>query len=350
MNLKQCFLTANSCYKKGTKMQDLQPTGIVVHSTGANNPYLKRYVQPLTTDANYQEVLEDLGTNSYGNHWNQSGTNTCVHAFIGKTATEKIATYQTLPFTYCCWGCGSGQKGSYNNNPQARIQFEICEDGLTDETYFTAVFQEAAEFCAYLCKQYNLTVNEICSHAEAYKAGYGTNHEDVDRWLKNFDKTMDDFRSAVKELLEEKEATPVSQYKPGIYQVIVNSLNRRIGPGAGYDIAGTALGKGDRLNVTKIENNAWGYAENLKAWVNVSDVYCKYLGVTVVEEPKKEPTVGDLVKVDGNLYSNKNGGKATKVNQNLYITKIYASGSYPYALSKTKGGTTYGYGNKEVLQ
>ena len=104
MNLKQCLLTANSCYKKGTKMKNLQPTGIVVHSTGANNPYLKRYVQPLKTDANYKELMKDLGLNSYGNHWNEPGRNACVHAFIGKTANKEIATYQTLPFTYCCWG------------------------------------------------------------------------------------------------------------------------------------------------------------------------------------------------------------------------------------------------------
>ena len=43
MELKKCILTKNNCYKKGQK---INPKGIVVHSTGANNPNLKRYVQP----------------------------------------------------------------------------------------------------------------------------------------------------------------------------------------------------------------------------------------------------------------------------------------------------------------
>ena len=43
MELRKCILTKNDCYKKGTK---ITPKGIVVHSTGANNPTLRRYVQP----------------------------------------------------------------------------------------------------------------------------------------------------------------------------------------------------------------------------------------------------------------------------------------------------------------
>lgn len=268
MNLKQCFLTDSSCYKKGKKMKNLQPTGIVVHSTGANNPYLKRYVQPLKTDANYKETMKDLGVNSYGNHWNQPGRNACVHAFIGKTATKEIATYQTLPFTYCCWGCGSGKKGSYNSNPQACIQFEICEDSLVDKAYFTAVFQEAAEFCAYLCQQYNLDVSQICSHAEAYKAGYGTNHGDPDHWLKKFGKTMDDFRDMVKALLEGDTPTKL----PYLVKVTADALNFRKGPGTNYKIVGTIRDKG---TYTIVEESAgkgatkWGKLKSGAGWISL---------------------------------------------------------------------------------
>lgn len=42
MVLKQCILTANDCYKKGMKMTGGKPTGIVVHSTGANNKNLNK--------------------------------------------------------------------------------------------------------------------------------------------------------------------------------------------------------------------------------------------------------------------------------------------------------------------
>lgn len=212
MNLKKCILNANDCYKKGTKMTGGKPTGIVVHSTGANNKTLKRYVQPLPTDSNYAEILADIGTNIYDNHWNQSaaklGRSVCVHAFIGVNAAGKVETYQTLPFDICCWGVGSGSKGSYNYNPQARVQFEICEDALTDRTYFDAAFKEAIEFCAYLCKLYGFGVDKISSHRESHLAGYGGNHGDCDHWLKKFGLTMDWFRAEVKKLLDAQPTTP----------------------------------------------------------------------------------------------------------------------------------------------
>lgn len=106
----------------------------MVHSTGANNPYLKRYVGP-------DDGL--LGKSQYNNHWNQDtpdGRQVCVHGFIGKLADGSIATYQTLPWNYRGWHCGSGSKGSGNDT---HISFEICEDGLTDVSYFNAVYKEA---------------------------------------------------------------------------------------------------------------------------------------------------------------------------------------------------------------
>ena len=185
MELKKCILTKNDCYKKGQK---INPNGIVVHSTGANNPNLKRYIQP--DDGS-------LGKNTNNNDWNRSGISKCVHAFIGKDKNGDVQVYQTLPFNYACWGVGSGSKGSYNYNP-AYIQFEICEDDLTNEDYFTKAFDLAAEFCAYLCNEYNLSIDNIVSHHEAHEKGYGSNHSDCDHWLKKFDKTMDDFRNDVR--------------------------------------------------------------------------------------------------------------------------------------------------------
>lgn len=200
MELKKCLLTKNDCYKKGQK---ITPKGIVVHSTGANNPYLKRYVQP--DDGT-------LGANKYNNHWNRGGLSVCVHAFIGKDKNKKVQVYQTLPFNYACWGVGKGKKGSYNYNP-AYIQFEICEDDLKDKKYFTEAFNLAIEFCAYLCKKYNLSVDNVVSHQEAYKRGYGSNHKDCNHWLKNFGKDMNWFRSQVKAKLEPKKEPEQEQPK-----------------------------------------------------------------------------------------------------------------------------------------
>jgi N-acetylmuramoyl-L-alanine amidase len=69
----------------------------MVHSTGANNPYLRRYVQP--DDG-------ELGKNRYDNDWNRPGLPVCVHAFLGKKAGGGIAVYQTLPWEMRGWHCG----------------------------------------------------------------------------------------------------------------------------------------------------------------------------------------------------------------------------------------------------
>jgi LysM repeat protein len=202
MEIKKCLLTKNDCYKKGQK---ITPKGIVVHSTGANNPNLKRYVQP-----------DDgiLGKNKYNNHWNRSGLDVCVHAFIGKDANGVVRCYQTLPFNYACWGVGKGKKGSYNYNP-AYIQFEICEDNLKDKEYFTKAFDVAIEFCAYLVKEYKLSVDNVVSHKEAHTRGYGSNHSDCDHWLKKYGKDMNWFRSEVeKRLKTTTETTKEPTKKP----------------------------------------------------------------------------------------------------------------------------------------
>lgn len=189
MELKKCLLTNNDCYKTATPMK---PMGIVVHSTGVNNPYLKRYVQP-----------DDgiLGVNKNNNSWNRPGVEKCVHAMIGKDKDDNVRCYQLLPFNIAAWGIGKGSKGSYNYNPTGHIQFEICEDELNDENYFNKAFDLAAEFCAYLCKEFNLSVDSIVGHCEAYKLGYGSNHSDPENWLKKFGKDMNWFRDLVRSKL-----------------------------------------------------------------------------------------------------------------------------------------------------
>ena len=184
------YQTENRCYKKGESIGNVM--GIVVHSTGAANPNLKRYV----------DYPEELGTNEYGNHWNNSDVSLMVHAFIGKDKNGKVAIVNTLPYKYACWGVGNGTNGSYNYSPTGHIQFEICEDNLTDINYFNdAVFGAAVEYCAYLCKMFALPVNSIVSHKEAHDRGYGSNHGDPDHWLAKFGKNMNNFRSRVTALL-----------------------------------------------------------------------------------------------------------------------------------------------------
>ena len=43
-----CLLTNSTAYAKKERLK--QPKGIVIHSTGKNDPYLKNYFQPTSTD------------------------------------------------------------------------------------------------------------------------------------------------------------------------------------------------------------------------------------------------------------------------------------------------------------
>lgn len=197
MNLRKCILTKNDCYKAA---RQITPKGVMVHSTGANNPNLRRYVQP---DDGF------LGENNNNNHWNKSGVEKCVHAFIGKGADGTIATYQTLPWYWRAWHCGSTANNTH-------ISFEICEDGLTDADYFNAVYKEAVEFTAYLCNEWKLDPLEdgvVICHSEGYKRGIASQHGDVMHWFPKHGKTMDDFRKAVKAAMAgAEESEEVKRY------------------------------------------------------------------------------------------------------------------------------------------
>ena len=187
----QCYLTENDCYKAGRK---ITPKGVMVHSTGANNPYIKRYVQPDTGG---------IGENKSRNDWNRPGVQKCVHAFVGKLENGAVEIVQTLPWNMRGWHAG----GSANNT---HIGFEICEDGLLDRGYFEKVYAAAAELCAQLCKAYKLDPLKdgvlIC-HSEGHKRGIASNHADVLHWWPKFGKDMDDFRADVQRRMEEESMT-----------------------------------------------------------------------------------------------------------------------------------------------
>lgn len=185
IDVNTCILTNSDCFKEARSMH---PVGIVVHSTGANNPYLCRYVQP--DDGK-------LGKNKYNNSWNRPGVGVSTHAMIGKLWDDSVAVYQLLPYNIAAWGVGRGSKGSYNYDPTGHIQFEMCEDDLTDEKYFNKVMDVAMWYCAQLCKEYGWNASVVLSHKETSIKGYGSAHGDPENWLSQFGKNMDWFREGV---------------------------------------------------------------------------------------------------------------------------------------------------------
>ncbi len=183
----EAYAKNNLCYKAARTMPTGSPAGIIIHSTGANNPNLKRYVN----------APEICGENPYRNYFDRPDSNVCPHAVIGKDKNGEVKAAKLLPWNVCCWGCGSGSKGSYNYAP-AYIQIEIAEDALNDRAYFEDAFGLAADLCKRLMKNYpTIKPENIISHKEACARGYASNHGDPENWLARFGKNMDWFRGQV---------------------------------------------------------------------------------------------------------------------------------------------------------
>lgn len=221
----KCIMKNSTCFKQ-TRQMDVK--GVLWHSTGANNPNLKRYVQPDNSDANYQKLMQLLGKNTAGNDWNHIEVQAGLNAWIGKLADGTVTTVQTMPWTYRPWGCGSGSAGTCNDG---WIQFEICEDNLSDKNYFNAVYKEACEFTAYICQMYKLnpkgTVNfnhknvpVILCHQDSARLGLGSNHADVLHWFGKFGKSMDDVRNDVAKIMANTEI----KEEPIEEQIVTNTL------------------------------------------------------------------------------------------------------------------------------
>jgi len=222
MNLHQQFLTHNDCYRAG---RSIAPAGVMLHSTGAKNPLLSRYVAP--DDGR-------LGQPS-GRHWNQSGVGACVHAFVGRLADGTVASYQTLPWTMRGWHCGR----SGNNT---HIGIEICEDGLTDPVYFRAVYREAVELTVHLCREFGLdplAPGVVLDHREGHARGIASNHADVAHWFGRHGKTMDDFRADVAWELRKDDTMPEMTQEQ--FDSMLNNYLARRGELPGSDWAAATI-------------------------------------------------------------------------------------------------------------
>lgn len=279
-----CMQTNSTCYK-GTRKMAVK--GVLWHSTGANNPWLKRYVQPSDNASDRIKMLKLLGENTSKNDWNHISRKAGLNCWIGKLADGSITTVQTMPWDYRPWGCGSGSKGSCNDG---WIQFEIAESSLDDKEYFNAVYKEACEITAYLCDMYNLDPNGtttlngvkvpvILCHADSYKLGLGSNHGDVLHWFKKHGKTMDDVRKDVAKLMKKTASSTTSSnsvFTPYRVKVVADSLNIRKNAGTDYDIVGVIEDNGvytivdEKMNGTTKWGLLKGYQKYRNGWISLS--------------------------------------------------------------------------------
>lgn len=328
-----CMMTQSTCYKGTSKMA---VKGVLWHSTGANNPNLKRYVQPDDNAPDKEELLELIGINKYKNDMNHIDRQMGMNCWIGKLADGSVTTIQTIPWNWRPWGCGSGPKGSCNNG---WIQFEICEDGLTDKTYFEKVYKEACEITAYLCDMFDIDpygtvmmngveVPTILCHKDSCTLGFGSNHGDVLHWFPKFGKDMDDVRNDVAALLPNKIDPPKEEdttIKPIVDQI--------------YRIRAA-------WDKPKTQKGAYRSLESAKAICDTLGGEYKVFdgqGKVVYPVPKVENTtsthtfkVGDEVALVKNAkYTTGKNIPQWVINSKLYIRQLLKDNKYVISTKKT---------------
>jgi N-acetylmuramoyl-L-alanine amidase CwlA len=204
MEIIKRYLTKNRCYTNPVKIKIEK---LVLHSLGVAQPNANVLIRS----------------------WDSADAGVSIHAFV---MDHQIV--QTLPWDIKAWHVGSGKNGSYNN---CSIGVEICEpsghkynggtmvgyDVDKNAEYFKAVYNNAVELFAFLCKQYDLDpLKDILCHCEVFKLGYGSNHADVMQWFPKHGKSMDTFRADVKAMLSteyipSKSITPKSDPKDIIW-------------------------------------------------------------------------------------------------------------------------------------
>jgi flagellum-specific peptidoglycan hydrolase FlgJ len=190
----------NPCYTAGSR---ISVQGLMLHSVGCAQPSASAFI----------------------NSWNKASYDrACVHGFIdGNDGT----VYQTLPWNYRGWHCGSSINGSANDT---HIGVEMCEPGCItyvggatiecndyDEARAVAerTYNSAVELFAYLCGIFGLDPladGTILSHSEGHSRGIASNHGDPEHLWNQLDMgySMDTFRQAVADCMNSSDGDVTS--------------------------------------------------------------------------------------------------------------------------------------------
>lgn len=196
-HLEVRYATKNGAY---TANQKITPKGAVNHSVGCAQPKAEVFF----------------------NSMNKTSAGWGVNAILGDFHTGEGRIILTLPYDTRPWGCGGGPKGSWNNT---KIQWEICEpaghtyaggtmvgyDVAKNQQYFDRMWKMLVAWNVYVARKFNYPVNAISDHAEAGRAGYGSNHSDISQWIPKHGKTMNDLRSEVQAILSGEDDEDMTQ-------------------------------------------------------------------------------------------------------------------------------------------
>lgn len=153
------------------------------------------------------------------------------------------------------------------------IGIEICYSKSGGERFDKAE-RLAAEYVAYLLKQYGWGIDRVKKHQDW--SGKYCPHRTLDRgWQR--------FLNMVKSYMGGKPTpTPTpSKYTPGSYEVTADVLNVRAGAGTNNRIV-TKINRGSKQGVDRVSGD-WGHLMNDAGWINLN--YCKK--ITTPNTPSK---------------------------------------------------------------
>ena len=271
MEIRESFAKKNRCYTNGAR---ITVKGLMLHSVGCPQPDAAVFVK----------------------NWNSPTAGVCVHAVLGVDGT----VYQLLPWNVKAWHCGSGSRGSGNNT---HIGVEMTEpatikytggSSFTDtnpaetKKFVQATYKHAVDLFAYLCKAHDLNPladGVIISHSEGHKRGIASNHGDVEHIWSKYGLSMDQFRNAVKAVMDGVKAAggtnipPQAENagngantEPYTVKITADVLNVRKGPGTGYGIS-TQVKRGEVYTIVAEEMNGatkWGRLKSGAGYISLA--------------------------------------------------------------------------------
>lgn len=216
----KCMMTNSTCYKRSCPMDNIY--GIMFNCTESGSPYLLRYVQPDSSDANYNSVLQKIGNNRMGTDYNHRDTNSGFTFYIGRFADGTIGTVQSMPINYSGWGSGSSTIGRSAND--GWIQCLILKDSTSDADYWATVIYEMVRLSAYICVHFGLDptgfvskgtckIPTILSRNEAYYLNYAYN---LDNAPFTIYASMDDIRERVVRFIETGDSVQITNFRDSV--------------------------------------------------------------------------------------------------------------------------------------
>ena len=230
--IKLQLWTKSDALRNGT----LVPKGIMVHSTAAPG----------------------VSAQTFRDKWNAPNVGASVHFFVDDKDIIQCLNMSKK----------AGHAGGAANS--THIAFEMCEpSGIKynssgsaiasynpPEGYFAKIWNNAVWLCAYLCKEYGFDPMDkkvLLCHSEGHARGIATNHADVMHWFPKEGLDMDDFRAAVKAMMEEPDPEPVPEPGPDVkklYKVQVGAFTKKPYAEA---MAKELQGKGYQTYLTEVD-------------------------------------------------------------------------------------------------